>query len=139
MFNAIVLASGLATIVVHAPKADLSLEVARTPTQREYGLMNRTSMAPHTGMIFVFAADGPIAFWMKNTYVPLDMIFIAADGTVRRVFANVPVVDPKMRDDAIPREQGVAKYVIELRAGEAAPDGIVPGIRLDVRGVPPPA
>lgn len=134
MFNAIVLA--LAAIVVHAPKADLSLEVARTAAQREYGLMNRTSIAAHTGMLFVFDSDGPIAFWMKNTRVPLDMVFISADGTVRRIFANVPVVDPNLRDDAIPRESSTAKYVIELRAGEAAPDGIVPGIRLDLSGVP---
>lgn len=138
MFNALVLASGFATVVVRAPKADLTLEVARTETQREYGLMNRTKIAPHTGMLFVFDADGPVAFWMKNTRVSLDMIFIGADGTVRRVFANVPVVDPKLGDDAIPREPGAAKYVIELRAGEAAPDGIVPGVKLDVRGIPPP-
>jgi uncharacterized membrane protein (UPF0127 family) len=75
---------------------------------------------------------------MKNTRVPLDMIFIAADGMVRRIFANVAVVDVNLSDDAIPREAGVAKYVIELPAGEAARDGIVRGLKLDLRDVPPP-
>jgi len=132
------IATALSTVVVHAPDADLKLEVARTESQREYGLMNRTQLLPHTGMIFVFNADGPVEFWMKNTLVPLDMIFVASDGTVRRVFSNVKVVSPSLPDDAIPREGARAKYVIELRAGEAAEDGIVSGARLDLRNVPPP-
>jgi uncharacterized membrane protein (UPF0127 family) len=92
VFDAI-LAAALSTVVVHAPKADLTLEVARTEAQREYGLMNRTSLAPHTGMIFVFPGDGPIDFWMKDTLIPLDMVFIAADGTVRKIYHRVPVRD----------------------------------------------
>ncbi len=126
----------LPTIAVHAPRAELTLEVARTPAQREYGLMNRTSVAAHTGMIFVFERDEPVEFWMKQTLVPLDMIFVAADGTVRRVFADVPVVSPALSDDRIPREGGDAKYVIELRAGEAALDGIAAGVKLDLRDAP---
>lgn len=133
------LAAALPTVVVHAPHADLTLEVARTDAQREYGLMNRTQIAPHTGMIFVFGGDAPVAFWMKDTLVPLDMLFVAADGTVRRVFANVAVVSRSLPDADIPRESDVAKYVIELPAGEAAKDGIAPGVRLDLRSVPPPA
>jgi uncharacterized membrane protein (UPF0127 family) len=130
------LAAALPVAVVHAPHADLTLEVARTEAQREHGLMNRTQIAPHTGMIFVFGGDGPVAFWMKNTLVPLDMLFIAADGTVRRVFSNVAVVPRSLPDADIPREADVGKYVIELPAGEAAKDGIAAGVRLDLRGVP---
>lgn len=126
----------LSTVSVHAPGADLTLEVARTASQREYGLMNRKQLSPHTGMIFVFDGDGPVAFWMKDTLVPLDMIFVGADGKVRRVFANVAVVSPKLADEKIPRESDVAKYVIELPAGEAAKDGIAAGVLLDLRGVP---
>jgi uncharacterized protein len=132
------LAAALPVVAVHAPHADLSLEVARTESQREYGLMNRTRLAPHTGMIFVFDGDGTVAFWMKDTLVPLDMIFVGADGRVRRVFANVAVVSRSLPDQDIPREAGVAKYVIELPAGEAAKDGIAPGVMLDLRNVPPP-
>jgi uncharacterized protein len=129
------LAAALPTVVVHAPSASLTLEVARTETQREQGLMDRKTVAPHTGMIFVFDRDDVVQFWMKDTLVPLDMIFVAADGTVRRVFANVPVVSPSLSDDAIPREGAQAKYVIELHGGEAAQDGIAAGVKLDLDGV----
>lgn len=136
---AVALAGVLSTVVVSAPRASLTLEVARTDSQREHGLMDRTSVPAHTGMIFVFQRDEEVAFWMKDTLVPLDMIFVGADGTVRRVFANVPVVSRALSDDAIPREAGDAEYVIELRAGEAAADGISAGVRLNLRDVPPPA
>lgn len=120
----------LSTAIVHAPKASLRLQVARTEDQRERGLMSVTALKAHTGMVFIFDTDGPVAFWMKDTLIPLDMIFIAPNGAVRKVFANVPVVPREMTDDAIPREQGDAKYVIELAAGEAAKDGIRQGTTL---------
>jgi uncharacterized protein len=135
---AALLALALPAITVHAPRTDLTLEVARTESQRERGLMDRASVPPQTGMIFVFDRDGRVDFWMKETLVPLDMIFVGADGTVRRVYANVPVVDPSLPDDRIPREGGDAKYVIELRAGEAASDGIEQGVKLDLSGVAAP-
>jgi uncharacterized membrane protein (UPF0127 family) len=75
---------------------------------------------------------------MKDTLVPLDMIFIAADGTVRRVFSKVPVVAATLPDEQIPREGAQAKYVIGLAAGEASADGIVAGVKLDLRGAPSP-
>jgi uncharacterized protein len=134
---AAVVALVLPTVVVHAPHADLTLEVARTDAQRVHGLMDRTTIPPHTGMIFVFDRDDLVDFWMKDTLVPLDMIFIAGDGTVRRVYSDVPVVERTLPDEAIPLEGAVAKYVIELRAGEAAQDGIESGIKLDLHGVPP--
>jgi uncharacterized membrane protein (UPF0127 family) len=137
MFNAIVLAAALATIVVHAPKADLTLETARTEPAREQGLMNRAVLPPNTGMLFVFERDERVDFWMKDTLVPLDMIFVAGDGAVRQVFANVPVVAPTLPDEQIPREGAPAKYVIELPAGEASADGIVEGVKLDLSGAPP--
>jgi uncharacterized membrane protein (UPF0127 family) len=125
-------------MVVHAPKADLTVEIARTEAQREQGLMNRRVLLAHTGMLFVFERDENVDFWMKDTLVPLDMIFIAADGTVRRVFSNVPVVAPTLPDEQIPREGARAKFVIELAAGEASTDGIVAGVKLDLSGAPPP-
>ena len=81
-------------------------------------------------MIFVFPGDGPVSFWMKDTLVPLDMIFVAPDGTVRSIAKRVPTVPLAMPDEDIPLEQGVAKYVIELPAGEAYADGIVAQKRL---------
>lgn len=120
----------LPTIVAHAPKATLTLQVARTEEQRELGLMSVTKLAPHTGMLFVFDQDGPVAFWMKDTLIPLDMVFVGSNGFVRSVAADVPVVPESTPDSAIPRREGDAKYVIELAAGEAAKDGIVPGSQI---------
>lgn len=146
MFNvvmAFMLAAGaspppapLPVVTIAAPRAVLHLEVARTEPQREYGLMNRTSLQPHRGMIFAFSDDSELAFWMKDTLIPLDMIYVGADGTVRKVYANVPVVPASLPDGQIPREVGTGKYVIELASGEAAKDGIVEGVKLNVSSVP---
>jgi hypothetical protein len=120
-------AQHLPTLVAIAPKATLTLQVARTDMQREIGLMNVTALPEHTGMVFVFPGDGPVAFWMKDTLIPLDMVFVASDGKVRSVAARVPVVPLTMPDENIPLERGTAKYVIELSSGEAEQDGIVAG------------
>jgi hypothetical protein len=120
----------LAAISVHAPRATLTLQVAKTEEQRETGLMSVTNLPAHTGMVFVFDQDAPVEFWMKDTLVPLDLVFVAADGTVRGVASNVPVVSEDTADDKIPRRGGTAKYVIELPAGEARRDGITTGTRL---------
>lgn len=120
----------LTAIAVHAPKTLLRLQVAKTPSERERGLMSVMHLPAHTGMLFVFDKDAMVAFWMKDTLVPLDMVFVAADGTVRKVFANVAVVSPSLPDSRIPLEEAPAKYVIELPAGEAQEDGLRPGVRL---------
>jgi uncharacterized protein len=120
----------LPTITVHAPKATLTLQVATTEDQRETGLMSVTDLPKHTGMVFVFDQDAPVTFWMKDTLVPLDMIFVSTDGTVRSIAANVPVVPEDTPDNKIPTRPGTGKYVIELPAGEAEKDGIVTGVRL---------
>jgi uncharacterized membrane protein (UPF0127 family) len=117
----------LATVTIQAPKAALTLQVARTDEQRETGLMNVTNLEPHTGMVFVFDRDEPEEFWMKDTLVPLDMVYVAANGVVRDVFENVPATTPDTPDAKIPRRDGRAKYVIELPAFEAAKDGIQTG------------
>lgn len=125
----------LPTMTVRAPSATLTLQVAKTEWQREDGLMNVTALPEHTGMLFVFPQDGPVAFWMKDTLIPLDMVFVGSDWKVRSVAARVPTVPPTMPDENIPLERGNAKYVIELPSGEAAQDGIVPGVRLDAVAV----
>ncbi|HKU82296.1 MAG TPA: DUF192 domain-containing protein, partial [Candidatus Tumulicola sp.] len=90
----------------------------------------------HGGMLFVFSGDDAVAFWMKNTLVSLDMVFVGADGTVRQVDAGVPTPPPGASDDRIPRESGFAQYVIELSAGEARRDGIEPGVKLSIPPLP---
>jgi uncharacterized membrane protein (UPF0127 family) len=124
----------LAVLTVRAPKAELRLQVARTEPQRERGLMSVHRLPAHTGMLFVFDGDAPVAFWMKDTLISLDMVFLSPQGLVRTIFPRVPVVSPELPDADIPLEQGSAKYVIELPAGEAAEDGLQPGAR--VEGLP---
>lgn len=126
----------LAAIHVIAPKATLRLEVARTESERETGLMYRTKLPAHTGMLFVFAQDAQVDFWMKDTLIPLDMIFIASDGRVRSIATNVPATTPQTPDAKIPRRGGRAEYVIELPASEAARDGITVNTNLAIQ-LPP--
>ncbi len=111
----------------------LRLAVASTEAQREHGLMNVPVVPAGQGMLFAFAGgDGQRYFWMKDTIAPLDMIFVRSDGTISAVAANVPATAPGMPDDDVARRAGIGRYVIELGAGEAALDGIVPGMRLVV-------
>lgn len=140
MFEAILLAAAMASpvptpqalpvVTLRAPAAQLNVQVATTEAERERGLMGVTHLQPHTGMLFVFDNDAPVAFWMKDTLIPLDMVFSGADGVVRRVYARVPTVPLTLPDNRIPIEQGHAKYVIELAAGEAQSDGLKPGVRI---------
>ncbi len=119
-----------ATVTLHAPRATLHVAVARSAAQREHGLMGVPRLPPHIGMLFIFPGDAPVAFWMKNTLVPLDMVFISASGDVRSIAPRVPAVPADTPDDRIPRRYGSARYVIELAAGEAAKDGIESGTHI---------
>lgn len=144
MFSALILAAALATpapqhlptVAVKAPTATLHLQVARTDTQRELGLMSVTHLEAHTGMLFVFDEDSTVEFWMKDTLIPLDMVFVGRGGQVNDVAFNVPTVPLDTPDDAIPRRSGRGKYVIELPAGEAERDGIVAGAHLRIPKLP---
>lgn len=113
-----------------APQAALRLAVAADATAREQGLMCVLQLRPQRGMIFVFPGDNDWEFWMKNTLVPLDMVWLRADGTVTTVAADVPASTRSTADAAVARRRGRGTYVVELRAGEAAADGLAVGTRL---------
>jgi uncharacterized membrane protein (UPF0127 family) len=130
MIPLLAMAAALHTVSVSAPNAKLTLEVANTPESREYGLMFRTSLAPHHGMIFVFSFDSRQGFWMKNTLIPLDMVFVRANGTIDSIADNVPA--SKIGDENVAQREGEGKYVIELPAGEARRDGLRPGLRIAI-------
>jgi uncharacterized membrane protein (UPF0127 family) len=118
---------------IHAPRVVLRLAVATTALEREHGLMDVRDVPSGEGMLFAFA-DGDLTreFWMKDTLVPLDMIFVRADGRVSSVAADVPATTPQTPDERIPRRRGVGSYVIELAAGGAARTGIRSGTRLAI-------
>ena len=98
------------------------VEVAETTAQQAHGMMFRTSVPPGTGMIFPMKPARSASFWMENTLIPLDLIFIGADGKVRNFIA-----------DAVPLSQaplssvGPVIAVLELKGGEAARIGLKPG------------
>jgi uncharacterized protein len=130
--------AGPVPVRVRAPNETLELRIADTVSRREYGLMCVRSLPPRTGMIFVFGdGDNYRDFWMKNTLIPLDMVWVSKNGRVNDVRANVPSTNVNTPDDKIPHRSGTGTYVIELAAGEAARAGIKPGTMLDVSDVPP--
>jgi uncharacterized membrane protein (UPF0127 family) len=123
-------ATPLRTIAATGSAVPLTLAVAADEHSRELGLMCVTALRPAAGMIFVFASTNDWDFWMKNTVVPLDMIWLADDGTVANVAANVPASTLETPDARVARRSGHGRYVIELRSGEAAADHIAPGTKL---------
>ena len=102
-----------------------TVEVARSEQQQAQGLMNRRSLAADAGMLFPFDPPRPASFWMRNTLIPLDMIFIRPDGTIARIAANtVP-----MSEEQVAVEEAVTA-VLELRGGRAAELGLREGDRV---------
>lgn len=97
-------------------------EVARTAEEMAKGLMFRTQMPAHEGMLFVFGSEAPRAFWMKNTFIPLDIIFINADGAIRTIHSSVPALSLEPRPSG-----GPVAAALELNGGTAARLGIRPG------------
>lgn len=107
------------------------VEVADTPDERAQGLMFRDSMAKSAGMLFVYEKPQPATFWMKNTLIPLDMIFIDETGTVTRVHAKA-----KPEDETLIEGGKDVRFVLEINGGLAAPLGISEGAVLRSPFVP---
>jgi uncharacterized membrane protein (UPF0127 family) len=111
----------------------IRLELALTDSEKELGLMFRDTLAPDNGMLFPFAQDGTLPFWMKNTMIPLDMVWLSSRGEV----VEVKTVQPCHLDPCESYENTrPARAVLEINAGAAAKHGIKPGERLQFEGVP---
>jgi uncharacterized membrane protein (UPF0127 family) len=130
---ALVLMAGAALAVDAAPTAQavittkrgevsLTLEIAATPQTRAYGLMHRDTLGAHDGMVFLFPIAEPRAFWMKNTRIPLDMLFIDTGGRIRTIIVDAEPysLEPRATDADV-------ATVIELAGGRAAALGIDAG------------
>jgi uncharacterized membrane protein (UPF0127 family) len=101
---------------------DLIVEVAESNAQQAQGLMFRTRLAPDKGMIFPFSQDRVAGFWMKNTVISLDIIFVRRDGTIESIAANTT---PYSLESV--RSNEPVGAVLEIAAGRAAELGIQPG------------
>lgn len=102
-------------------------ETASTPRQQELGLQFRTALGPNEGMLFTGEAESWRLFWMLNTLIPLDMVFIHSDKTVSVVHGSVPATDISGSTQNPARRGGMAQYVLELPAGAAAAHGLKQG------------
>jgi uncharacterized protein len=116
----------LAILTQAGQRHAFQVEVARNDADRAQGLMFRRTMAPDHGMLFDFGRVEPVAMWMQNTYLPLDMLFIRSDGTIARVAANTEPLSTR----TIPSGEPVLA-VLELNGGTAARLGIKAGDRVE--------
>lgn len=106
----------------------VKVEVARSSAQVQRGLMYRRNLPAEEGMIFVFPDQRTRTFWMKNTCIPLDMLFLASDGTIAGILEQVPVSNEAARTVPCP-----AAYVLEMNAGWSRRHGVKPGMKTDIQ------
>ena len=104
----------------------IDIEVASTPEEEQQGLMYRRSMADSLGMLFMFDTEEAQSFWMKNTYIPLDIIYVNA----KKEIVSISQDCKPLSEDAIP-SIGNAKYVVEVIGGYAAQKGLKKGDKID--------
>jgi uncharacterized membrane protein (UPF0127 family) len=120
--------------VILQPKAGrpvtVYVEVADTPDTQTRGLMYRNQLAPDAGMIFLFDREQHQSFWMKNTPLPLDMIFISRDGRVVGIHARAEPFSLKPISVGVP-----SRAVLEVNAGFAAAHGLAPGDSVTYRNI----
>ncbi len=107
----------------------IDAQLARTPEQREVGLMFRPTMPANEGMLFAFERAGQQCFWMKNTLIPLQAAFVADDGAI----VNVVDMAPQTLDGHCSEKP--VRYVLEMNAGWFSRRGLKPGSK--IRGLPP--
>ena len=113
------------TLTIHSATTgdhSFAVEVVDTPEGRAQGLMFRTELAPDAGMLFDFKQEREVAFWMQNTLIPLDMLFVGADGVVKTIHVNARPQDPT----SIPSEVPV-QFVLEIPGGRSVELGLKAG------------
>ncbi len=111
----------LKTVELKVGEATVLAELARSPLERETGLMFRTSLSEGKGMLFVFEADQRLAFWMKNTKLALSIAYIGSDGTIREIFDLVPgSLDPVQSERSV-------RYALEVPRGWFQKAGVKSG------------
>jgi uncharacterized protein len=121
------LPQGMVVFLDAPSKPQVSIERAIDDDARTLGLMYRTELARDGGMIFSWDEEEVRSFWMRNTCIPLDMLFIAGDGTIVGILEQVPTLNTLPRSIPCP-----ARHVLELNAGWAREHGVEPGQRVQI-------
>ncbi len=121
-------------LTLHTAKGDFAfnVEVVDTQESRAMGLMYRQELADDAGMLFDFKETRAVSFWMRNTFIPLDMVFVDAQGVVKSVHVNARPQDPT----AIPSGAPV-QFVLEIPGGRSVEIGLKPGDRMEHSRVRP--
>lgn len=111
-------------LLLHTASGDygFTVEVVDTPETRAEGLMFRQELADDAGMLFDFKEERPVSFWMRNTFIPLDMIFVGADGVVKTIHVNARPQDPTSIPSRVP-----VQFVLEIPGGRSVEIGLKPG------------
>ena len=110
------------------------VEIVNTPESRAKGLMYVQELAPNAGMLFDFLEEREVSFWMRNTFIPLDMLFIRADGAIANIHVNARPHDVT----SIPSEVPV-QFVLEIPGGRSVEIGLKPGDTMEHALVAKPA
>ncbi|MDF3068290.1 MAG: putative secreted protein [Polyangiaceae bacterium] len=112
-----------------APNApQVEVELARDDAARERGLMYRTTMAENSGMLFSWEDERVRNFWMRNTCIPLDLLYIDKQGTIAGILEQVPTMNDAPRGVRCP-----VAHVLELNAGWARAHGLAPGMKIEIQ------
>jgi uncharacterized membrane protein (UPF0127 family) len=116
------------SLTIYSEEGDhiFNVEVVDTPETRAQGLMYVQELADDAGMLFDFQDERPVSFWMRNTFIPLDMIFIESDGTILNIHVNARPHDTT----SIP-SSGPVQYVLEIPGGRSTELGIEAGDRVE--------
>ncbi|MCX6778535.1 MAG: DUF192 domain-containing protein [Candidatus Micrarchaeota archaeon] len=108
----------------------ISAEIASTPSERAAGLMYRTELCENCGMLFVFGDEGNYPFWMKNTEIPLDVIYVDGQFVIVDIWGNAQPCKTEVCQSYPPKAN--AKYVLEVNAGVAEKHGIREGTKMSL-------
>lgn len=134
--SALLVGCGTKTISLQSPdgseKIEVPVEIADAPEERELGLMNRDALEPGTGMLFVFSEEQILSFWMKNTRIPLEILYFDKEGS----FVNVLRMQPCEKEPCPTHpSSALAKYALEVNPGFKEEHGVGVGWRLGVEEI----
>ena len=121
------------TIFTGGGPVKIRAEFAKTPKELEVGLMNRSSLGKNSGLLFIFPDEKTRSFWMKNTLIPLDIIFISSKGRVNEITFLMPC-PPKTFNCPVYESMNPARFVLEVNAGFTERAKIIEGDILEISG-----